>query len=297
MSTFAKYSIKDLEVLSNIKSHTIRIWEKRYGILIPERTDTNIRHYTNDDLKKLLNISFLNRHGFKISKIAQMPEEEINQKVLALNLLHSNDNSLIESLIVAMIELNEAYFQKVLNVAIVRFGFEQAVTDIVFSFFHRIGIMWQTGVINPAQEHFVSNIIRQKIIAATDALDYKPQEKLSKIVLFLPENEMHEISLLLYNYALRYRGYPTVYLGQAVPIDSLERIVEITRPDVLVCSLVNALNAVDIKGIFQKMSKAFAGEIFISGSAVRQYKRKMPNNIRLFDHLDDLLVHLHLIHK
>lgn len=297
MSTLASYSIKDLEILSDIKSHTIRIWEKRYGILRPERTDTNIRHYSNDDLKKLLNISFLNRHGFKISKIAGMTEAEINQKVLALNLSHSDDNSLIQNLMVAMIELNEAQFQKILNVAAVRFGFEKAVTGIVFPFFERIGIMWQTGVINPAQEHFVSNIIRQKMIAATDALDYRPQQHLPKIVLFLPESELHEISLLFYNYALRHREYPTVYLGQAVPVDSLERIIEITSPDILLCSLTNSLNAADIKDILKRMSRAFTGSIAVSGSAVKEYKEKIPDNMIRFDRLEELLENLQPFQK
>jgi len=288
LRTHFKYSIKDLEVLSDIKSHTIRIWEKRYGILNPERTDTNIRYYTNESLKKLLNISVLRRHGIKISKIAEMPEAEINKKVLAINLIQSDNHAIIECLMLAMIDLDEANFQKILNIATVRFGFENAIIEIIFPLFHRIGILWQTGVINPAQEHFVSNVVRQKIISATDALDYKPLQNLPKIVLILPENELHELSLLFYNYALRYRSFPTVYLGQAVPLDSIERVIEICKPDILLCTFTHSLNTIDLKGILKHMSKAFDGLIAVSGRPIMLYKRKKPYNIRKFDSLEGL---------
>ena len=184
MSLPARYSIKDLEILSNIKSHTIRIWEKRYDLLNPERTDTNIRYYSNDDLKKLLNISFLNKQGIKISKIVEMTENEIKEAVHALNLSDSDNETYIENLIVAMIDLNEETFQKVFNAASNQLGFEAAMTDVIFKFFVQIGVMWQVGAINPAQEHFVSNIVRQKIIAATEELNYQPEPSASKILLF-----------------------------------------------------------------------------------------------------------------
>lgn len=289
MSTPAKYSIRDLEILSNIKSHTIRIWEKRYNVLNPERTDTNIRYYTNEDLKKLLNVSFLNKHGIKISKIMEMSEEEILVTVQSLNPSHSDNDTLIENLMVAMIDLNEAYFYKTLNASTSSLGFEKTITDIVFPFFHKIGIMWQTGVINPAQEHFVSNIIRQKIIAATECLEYAPSENFPKVILLLPEGELHELSLLLYNYALRKRGYPTIYLGQAVPLESLQRIIEIISPDIMVCSITNSLNNLETDEILQEMGQKFSGEIFVSGYAVRESKKKLKPNVRKFEQLNELL--------
>lgn len=291
MSTPAKYSIKDLEILSNIKSHTIRIWEKRYNVLNPERTDTNIRYYTNDDLKRLLNISFLNKHGIKISKIMEMSEEEVLTTVQSLNLSQSdNDNdTLIENLMVAMIDLNEPYFRKTLDASTENLGLEKTITEIVFSFFHRIGVMWQTGVINPAQEHFVSNIVRQKIIAATDLLPCAPAQELPKLLLFLPENELHELSLLMCNYSLRKRKYTTIYLGQAVPLGSLQRIIEITSPDFLVCSITNTMNNLDVGGMLEIICQKFSGKVFVSGHAIREYKGLLPENCQKFDRFEDLI--------
>ena len=286
--TYAKYSIKDLEALSKVKSHTIRIWEKRYGIFSPGRSQTNIRYYSNDDLKKILNIRFLTQNGFRISKIAEMSADEIHRKVQALYLSHADDDSMVESLIVAMIDLSEAYFRKIFNAASVRLGFEKAITDIVFPFFSRISVMWQTGVINPAQEHFASNIIRQKIIAATDALYYEPEKRLPKVLLMLPGSELHEIGLLLYNYALRYRGYPTVYLGQAVPLESVGRIVDITKPAMLLCSFANTLNTGDMGKMLHEISRIFPGKVLVSGSGARAYEGAFPDNIHLFTDLEEL---------
>ena len=289
MSTYATYSIKDLEIMTDIKSHTIRMWEKRYGILQPGRSDTNIRYYTNEDLKKLLNVSFLNQQGIKISRIAEMSEEEIRLKVQTLNLVSSSDTALVESMIVAMIELNEARFQDILNTAALKYGFEQAVTQVVFPFFQRIGIMWQTGVINPAQEHFVSNLVRNKIIAATEALDYRPDPALRKVVLLLPETELHEIGLLFYNYVLRAHGFPTCYLGQIVPLDSVGRIVDITHPDLLVCSVTNSLNAIDMNGLLRRIAAVFSGPVLVSGSALSVCSDAIPANVKTFSRATELL--------
>ena len=289
MSTFASYSIKDLEILTNIKSHTIRIWEKRYGILSPDRSDTNIRRYSNDDLKKLLNVSFLNQQGVRISKIAEMSDQEIRQKVQAFNLGNSAESYLTDSLMVAMIELNEAYFLRIFHAASIRLGFEGVVTEVLFPFFYRIGVMWQTGAINPAQEHFVSNIVRQKLIAATDALPYVPRQNLPCILLLLPENEMHEIGLLFYNYALRSRQYPTIYLGQVVPLDSLDRVVEVTRPEILLACMTNHMDHSYIQEMIERMSGMFEGKILLTGNTLKEYHLPLPSNVRLFDRLEGLL--------
>ena len=275
--------------MTGIKSHTIRIWEKRYGILQPGRSDTNIRFYTNEDLKKLLNVSFLNQHGLKISRIAEMSEEEIRLKVQALNLSEFSDATLIESLMVAMIELDESLFRNVLHTATLRYGFEQVAVLVIFPFFQRIGIMWQTGVINPAQEHFVSNIVRNMIIGATEALDYHPDPALKKVVLLLPESELHEIGLLFYNYVLRIHNYPTLYLGQIVPLDSMERILEITTPDALICSVTNALNAGDIDILIRRIAVTYKGPVFVCGSALSACEAPMPANVSRFSRAAELL--------
>ena len=192
----AAYSIRELENLSGIKAHTIRIWEKRYGLIAPERTSTNIRSYCDTELKKLLNISILNRNGLKISKIAQLSPEEIVAKITQFTQDVTSTESQIESLTVAMIDLDEYRFEQLLARSIIQFGFEEAITRVLYPFFVRIGIMWQTGSVNAAQEHFITNLVKQKFYVAIDGLVVNTRQNARTFVFFLPEGELHEIGLL-----------------------------------------------------------------------------------------------------
>jgi len=178
------YSIKDLETLSGIKAHTLRIWEQRYQLLKPHRTNTNIRLYTNEDLRRILNVSLLNKSGTKISKIASLNDNELYEQVNKLTKESDNNADQIESLILSMIELDEERFEKIVNSCILRLGLIKTIDEILFTFLQKIGIMWQTGSINPAQEHFISNLIRQKIIVAIDGQIIK-RDITSKKVIFL----------------------------------------------------------------------------------------------------------------
>ena len=166
----ATYSIKDIEHLSGIKAHTLRIWEKRYNIIVPKRTQTNIRYYDDEDLKRLLNVSVLNRYGYKISSIANLHEKEIRNEILAITSKYGDLSAQIENLIVAMVDFDKAYFDKIFNKSIMSRGLEETMLKVIYPFFEKIGILWQTGNINPAQEHFISNLIRQKLIVAIDDL-------------------------------------------------------------------------------------------------------------------------------
>jgi DNA-binding transcriptional MerR regulator len=286
----SKYYIKDLEKLSGIKAHTIRIWEKRFGIIEPSRTDSNIRFYSNDDLRTLLNISLLNKHGIKISQISEMSEHEINEKVSSINLVKTENDDLIESLILGMIDMNEKQFDKIFSACILRMGFENTVLNVVFPFLNRIGVMWTTGSINPAQEHFVSNIIRQKIIVATESLGHTEESTSPTALLFLPDNELHEISLLFYNYALRARKYKTFYLGQAVPTSSLSRILKITKPDILVTVVYSLASDVKFRDFFALLNSiSEKKKILISGHAAFENKKHLPVNAHFFSNLQELL--------
>lgn len=287
----ANYSIKDLEKLSGIKAHTLRIWEKRYALFEPDRTDTNIRYYSNDDLKRILSISQLNKNGFKISVIAGMKDSEINEKVSAINLVRTESEDLIDNLIVGMIDMNESYFDQIFSASILRIGFENTIQKVIFPFFHRIGVMWQTGGINPAQEHFVSNIVRQKLIVANDGLSRRSEEKKSlTAVLFLPENELHEMSLLFYNYVLRSRNIKTVYLGQSVPAGSIIRIAEIVNADILVGVFTNPLSKKEMEKYFESLINIKeTKKIFLSGKAVLEYKKKFPAKISVFKDMAELV--------
>lgn len=289
----ASYSINDMEQLSGIKAHTLRIWEKRYSLFEPDRTDTNIRYYSNDDLKRILNISQLNKSGIKISTIAGMSDVEITEKLSEINLLRSDSGDIIDSLTVGMIDLNEAYFTKAFSDSILRIGFEGTMQQVIFPFLERIGIMWQTGGINPAQEHFVSNIIRQKLIVATDAIRNPDEKNNGTVVLFLPENELHELSLLFYNYALKLRNYKTIYLGSAVPAENLARIAEIAKPDYFVTVATNPLQ----NGDLSKLITALKGirsvkKVLLSGRALPESKKQPAPVFCNFRNLEELIAQI-----
>ena len=208
------YSIKDLEKLSRVKAHTIRIWEKRYGLLDPARSGTNIRSYTDTDLRKLLNISLLNDNGFKISRIATFNDAAIRSHVLALENSENGAADQVESLILAMTELDEARFEKVIGNCILRSGFEQTMLEVIQPFLQRVGVLWQIDAVKPGQEHFISNLIRQKVISAIDGLPPIKRERAKTILFFLPEGELHELGLLFGHFLARKQGHHSIYLGQ-----------------------------------------------------------------------------------
>ncbi|SFW83415.1 MerR family transcriptional regulator [Chitinophaga sancti] len=272
------YSIKDLENLSGIKAHTIRIWEKRYGIVQPGRTDTNIRYYSNEDLRRLLNISMLTQHGFKISHISQMTDDEIAQKIAGLSIKNHPD-LYGDSLLLSLIDLDEQLFNKAFLEILMAEGFENAIIRFIFPFFHRIGIMWQIGTISPAQEHFISNLIRNKIIVATERISRVPDPALGTVLLFLPENELHEISLLFYNYVLRARGYKTIYLGQSVPHESLERLTHTCSFSFIVTNLTNPLPEQDFIEFCQRLCQVADGaKVYIAGPIPDNLGGRLPAN-------------------
>lgn len=290
MSTSANYSIKDLETLTDIKSHTIRIWEKRYNILNPDRSDTNIRQYDNDDLTKLLNVSMLNKQGYKISKIAVMSSAEIRD-LLIKSLDKSEHDDIINGLIIGMIELDERQCSLMVENATAKLGFEKTIDQIIFPFFHRIGVMWQTGAINPAQEHFITHFVRQKVISATDQLDYNPNKSLPKFLLLLPEKELHELTLLFCNYVLRSKNYETIYLSQAVPIHNLSRMVSISEPDAIICYMTNPLSDAEIENIISHLNMMKNTTSFVGGAAIKGFHGALGNNVLRFNHLDEIISH------
>lgn len=217
----AVYSIKELENLSGIKAHTIRIWEKRYNLIEPYRTTTNIRYYTDQELKKILNVAVLNRHGIKISNIAKLSDKELKDEILRVSTSNPTVENTIDSLIVSMIDMDEIKFNSILNKAVAKEGFTNAFLNIVYPFLEKIGVLWLAGDVNPAQEHFVSNIIRQKIIAAVDGFSHVFNPDAKKFLLFLPEGEWHEMSLLFALYLLKEAGHEVIYLGQSVPYSDI----------------------------------------------------------------------------
>jgi len=260
------YSIKDLERFTGIKAHTIRIWEKRYGIVDPSRTESNIRWYNDEDLKKLLNVSILNRHGYKISRIASLTRKQINQKIMEVVKPESDYLSQIESLVVSMIDLNEDGFNRILNQSINKIGFEETVYYVVYPFFEKIGLLWQTGTINPAQEHFISNLIRMKLCVAIESLPAVTNPKAKKMVLFLPKWELHEIGLLTYYYIAKKAGIKVFYLGQIVPFQDLVTVGQTVEADILGTYFVSAVSKEEIQDYLNNLSAKFPKQhIVVSG--------------------------------
>ena len=226
-----RYSIKDLEKLSGIKAHTLRIWEQRYGIVNPKRSPTNIRYYDDEDLQLLLNISFLNRNGLKISKIAQLNHDEIRHTVKRISSSNLDFPNQVNALVIAMVNLDEERFEKIIATNTLQFGFEQTMLKIVYPFLKQIGILWQTGSINPAHEHFISNLIRQKLIVAVDGQISSLNPQARKYLLFLPEGELHELSLLFSAFLIKSRHNRVIYLGQNLPTSDLPSVLELYKPD------------------------------------------------------------------
>jgi len=279
----AFYSIKDLEKISGIKAHTIRIWERRYNLIEPERTATNIRYYNDEDLKRILNVSILNQNGFKISKIAQMTDVQLRDRVLDLCLDTRNTDVQIESLLVAMLEMEESKFTNVLSNSIIKQGFESTVESILFPFLDRIGILWQAGTINPAQEHFISNLIRQKLIVAIDneMQNFIPKVEKS-IVFFLPENEMHEIGLLFYSLIARKEGFNVVYLGASVPTKDLKVVVEVRNVDALFTSFVSALKVEELDLLTNDITEAVPHlPVYLMGLQIKEQAPSLPKQYQI----------------
>jgi len=273
------YSIKDLEKLTGIKAHTIRIWEKRYNVIEPDRTDTNIRKYSDADLKKILLISILNENGHKISKIAHLHLSELNKMVRTLSGKTSEMSLFIDQLVVSMIEMDEQSFSQQIDDLTQWFGFEKAVMDIVFPFCEKIGILWLIEKIHPAHEHFISNMIRQKLMVNIDALP-SPSGESKKVVLFLKEGEYHDIGLLFYYYLFKKAGLKTIFLGQATPMEDVARVVEFHKADILVSALITKISPEQTQNWIDELAENFPDQrIILSGQHLNEVDVHYPDNI------------------
>lgn len=276
-----KFTIKDLENLSGIKAHTIRIWEQRYSFLKPQRTATNIRYYSNLELKMLLNISLLNKYGYKISHINRMSNDELREKTLTLTSAEAQQERIVNELIQYMIDVELDGFEKVLDQYIQLRGVEKTITYIIFPFLERIGILWLTDHINPAQEHLITNIIRQKLIVGIDGA-VTPLSLKTTMLLFLPENEHHEIGLLFLQYMLKNRGVKVIYLGANVPVKDLEYIVELKKPDYIYTHLTTVIKEFNFDKFINNLKMRFPQQqIIISGLMAQTFQKKaIPSNFR-----------------
>lgn len=259
------YSTSQIEVLTGISAHKLRIWERRYSFLKPMRTETNIRFYSPSQLTKLLNVSILTRNGYRISKIDKMEDSEINECVTNILINDSFEHQdEINALILHMMDYNEKEFQNIFQRSILRRGFLLTITDIIYPFLNQIGILWGTNKVIVSQEHFISNLIRQKIIAAIDTLPM-PLDNAPSIALFLLDNEDHEIGLLLSYFIAKNLGWRVYYLGQRVPSDNIPSMAEKLNPDAMLTLIINPRSKSELSQIENIFSKLSHIPLLISG--------------------------------
>jgi DNA-binding transcriptional MerR regulator len=273
------FTIKDLENLSGIKAHTIRIWEQRYNFLKPCRTETNIRYYCNQELKTVLNISLLNKYGYKISHIDKMSEQEVKSKIISLSDKDAQQERIVNELIAHMIDLNFECFEQLLDTFILTKGIDQAINHIVFPFLHRIGILWMTNHIHPAQEHLVTNDIRQKLIVGIEGvITHIRADK--TVLLFLPEGEYHELGLLYVYYLLKIHGIRVLYLGADLPLKDVEFVCKYKKPDYLYSHLTAIAGNFNFEKFLARISQRIPDiPLVISGQLARAQVRKIPPGV------------------
>ena len=278
----AVYSIKDIEKMSGIKAHTIRIWERRYGMVIPERTDTNIRYYSDEDLKELLNISILNKNGMKISNIAELDKDEIEKRVVSLLDSSQKSDHVIDAMLLSMLEIDELALDIAFNKAWKEYGFEKLIEDIIFPLLERIGLLWQASAITPAHERFFTNILRQHFIVAIEKEVPLKISSSNKIIFFLPEGELHEFGLLFYSYIARVKGYEVVYLGASIPLQDLKEMQRVTQAKAFFSAHVTAIDKQELEGMFQYFREVFPNlPFYITGLQVRELNPTLPNNFHV----------------
>ncbi|WP_418603309.1 MerR family transcriptional regulator [Hwangdonia sp.] len=289
------FSIKDLENLSGIKAHTIRIWEKRYNLLSPNRTETNIRNYSLSSLQKLLNISYLNNNGLKISKIANLKEEEIPIKVREIASRAQVEDHAINAFKMAMINFDQVLFYNTYNNLIEKKTFSEIFYTVFLPLLNDVGLLWQTSTITPANEHFISNHIKQKILINIERLQsLEPKPKSKTFVLFLPENEIHDIGLLFINYQLRSKGYHTIFLGESVPMDSLKDLHEFFDDITFISYFTIYPEAETIEDYLNKFNELLlidkTSDFLVLGPKLASVElSKLPKKVNVFNSIENLI--------
>ncbi len=282
------YSIKDLEHLSGIKAHTIRIWEKRYQLLDPNRTDTNIRSYSDEDVRRILNVAMLVKNGYKISNVALFDEARLQAEVLRMNRNLNDPEKNIGQLLFHTVNLDTYGFERLLDKIISEYSFSKTIQQVIFPFFERIGILWQTGSIYAAHEHFVSNLVRNRLIRETGKFESDQSAKTA--LFFLREDEWHEMGLLYFNYLAAQAGLRCVYLGQSLPFVDLSNLLRNTEFDFVCTSFIQAIDKPELDQYLANLSLVFQkNKILISGRQIVLLKPKLPSNVVVVKNSNDFI--------
>ena len=296
----SNFSIKNLEHLSGIKAHTIRIWEKRYNLFEPERTDTNIRLYNLENLQKLLNVTLLYNNGYKISKIALLSPQEINENVHKLTINKNADDWSIGLFKLAMINFDQRLFTKTFNDLLEQFSFSEVFKNVFVPLMNELGVLWQTNSISPSHEHFITSLVKQKIHAMCEDLQQKSTRRTDRrFVLFLPDNEIHELGLLYLQYEVLNNGFQCVFLGQSVPIESLSNLVDIGEPITFISYFTIEPSQDKIKAYLNTFNSEIIenidSELWILGYQVQFMSDEIPDKMRKFRSIDDVIYALNVV--
>lgn len=294
----SNFSIKDLENLSGIKAHTIRIWEKRYNLFQPNRTDTNIRCYDLENLQKLLNVTFLYNNGYKISKISQLGKDKIPEAVRNLVSEQSNNGHVLNSFKMSMMNFDQTLFVKTYNELLKEKSFREIFFEDFIPFLNEVGLLWQTDTITPSHEHFICALIKQKILVNTEKLQNSTPTNASKtFVLYLPDNEIHELGLMFLNYEILSKGYQAIFLGQSIPIFSLKDLVPLYDNIVFVSYFTVQPDKENIMAYLndfhEMLLKDTTSELWLLGKMLQEINQKdLPKTIVAFSQIDQLVQNL-----
>lgn len=287
------FTIKDLENLSGIKAHTIRIWEKRHGILSPTRTDTNIRVYDGSNLQKLLNVKLLNEHGYKLSTISAMDDNKVAMMVRQIVSGKSAKFHAISNFKMAMMNFDQPLFFKTYNALLAEKSFREVFYEVFIPLMEEIGLLWQTGTISPAHEHFISYLLRQKILTNTERIQIlEPTQHDKVFVLFLPKDELHDVGLMYVNYEITLHGYKSIYLGESVPQESLHDLKKLFNPIVFVSYLTIAPQADEMTDYLERFSRNVMDEnacFWLLGKRAQSISGTLPDRIRVLPDIQALI--------
>lgn len=291
------FSIKDLENLTGIKAHTIRIWEKRYNVLEPMRTETNIRLYDLANLQKILNITLLHNHGYKISKISKLSEERIPELVNEIISDKSVKNHAISSFKMAMMNFDQTLFVNTYDKLLSEKTFKEVFYTIFIPLIEEIGYLWQTNTISIAHEHFISYLIKQKLLINTEKLQVQEPTNTDKVfVLYLPDNEIHELGLMYLNYEIQLNGYKTIYLGETVPINSLKDVKKYFDNIVYVCYTTVEPNTSIINDYVKQIKREVLtddSEMWFIGRMIESIDKSLiDEKMKIFTSIDNLVQRL-----
>ena len=283
-----KFSISDIEGLIGIKAHTIRAWEARYNLVPSKRTPTNIRFYDEDDLKQLLNIVTLNEKGYKISRIAKMTKQQISEMVVQFQADWNNDTVQVLRLSDAALSYDELAFAEILSGCIEEMGLTKTMDLVLFPFMKKVGMLWQTGAIDPSHEHFASNLIRDRIIVEIDKIDKPVRKNVKRFVLFLPEAEMHETGLLFARYLLKSCGMDTLYLGQEIPYKDVKKVIASYKPDYAFIVLTSLNLGKDVNKIIGKVMDHLDVPLLVAGSLISEFDILVQNHLTPLKNVCDI---------